>query len=250
MSCWPLSVPEAQAGDAGNRCVVWFRMKSDESVSSMNFDVYYPAEEGSFEGQGGDVVCQIAIPGSTLDAFRDRDLDGENILTAGVLRVNSFTGPLDLVACSWIYNSAPPSKSDFLIAVTDAALITEDFEEIDIVPVPNVRVDRVECPGQLPGDLGTTTTTTTSVGVSSTTTMLLPTTTLIATGNSCGQPTSSGRRPTSGDALFVLRAAVGLVECDVCLCDVDGSGRVASSDSLRVLQAAVGISVPLNCPPC
>jgi hypothetical protein len=244
--------PPATAGESDGRCVVWFRMKSDEAVSSINFDVFYPGADGSFEGEGSGVVCDIAISGSTLQAFRDHDIDGQNFLSAGLLRLNSFTGPRDLAACSWVFPGDAPKPGDFLIAVTDAALVTPDLDEINIRPFPIVRADRVECPGQLPSGLttSTTTTTTTSLPVGSTTTIPLTSTTLIATGDLCGSPTGNPDGPLAGDALFVLRAAVGLVGCADCLCDVDSNGRVATSDALRVLQAAVGNGGDLSCPPC
>jgi hypothetical protein len=53
----------------------------------------------------------------------------------------------------------------------------------------------------------------------------------------------------SGDALLVLRAAIGqAVECPFYLCDTDGDARVRTSDSLRVLKRAVGQSVVMACP--
>jgi len=47
-----------------------------------------------------------------------------------------------------------------------------------------------------------------------------------------------------------LRAAVGASVCELCVCDVNGSGEVTASDALAVLQAAVGLDVTLDCPPC
>lgn len=59
---------------------------------------------------------------------------------------------------------------------------------------------------------------------------------------------------TSGDALFVLRAAVGSRSCDACLCNVDASVNgpaVSVSDALRVLRHAVGAAgANLACPAC
>jgi hypothetical protein len=54
----------------------------------------------------------------------------------------------------------------------------------------------------------------------------------------------------AGDALFVLRTAVGVQPCNLCVCDVNGSGGVTSSDALLVLRKAVGQSVNLDCPGC
>jgi hypothetical protein len=68
-------------------------------------------------------------------------------------------------------------------------------------------------------------------------------------GCRCGAPLSRGDLPLAGDAFFMLRVGVGLAECPLCECDVDGNGRVSASDALRGLQAAVGLPVtPLLCP--
>jgi len=50
------------------------------------------------------------------------------------------------------------------------------------------------------------------------------------------------------DALYVLRSAVGLEQCTLLVCDVNGDLRVRASDALRLLQWAVGLPVVLNCP--
>lgn len=98
----------------------------------------------------------------------------------------------------------------------------------------------------------TTSTTTTSVGEPTTTTTL-------GGGGVCGDPvaltagTAIEELPlavNATDGLFVLRASVGLASCDVCVCDVNGSGSVSATDALAVLQIAVGQPVPLQCPPC
>lgn len=65
----------------------------------------------------------------------------------------------------------------------------------------------------------------------------------------CGYPLNPDLiDPTVADALFVLRAAVQLADCDARVCDVTSSGAVESSDALRVLRAAVGIPTLLACP--
>lgn len=66
----------------------------------------------------------------------------------------------------------------------------------------------------------------------------------------CADPDASGAVNAS-DALVVLRVAVALESCDLCVCNVDSSpGPVGASDALRVLSAAVGLPVELSCPPC
>ena len=66
---------------------------------------------------------------------------------------------------------------------------------------------------------------------------------------SCGDPDDSGRL-TATDALFTLRAVVGLAICDPCVCDVNNSGGpLAASDALVSLRASTGGGV-VQCPAC
>lgn len=77
---------------------------------------------------------------------------------------------------------------------------------------------------------------------------------------SCGDPialtaafaasTHLGRAVTATDALAILQAAVGLLSCELCVCDVNGSGNLSASDALVTLQFSVGQSGSLLCPPC
>lgn len=66
-------------------------------------------------------------------------------------------------------------------------------------------------------------------------------------GPSCGDP-NADKRITASDALFALRAAVLLVDCEPSLCDVNGSDSTTAADALTILRRAVGISVPMRCP--
>ncbi len=50
------------------------------------------------------------------------------------------------------------------------------------------------------------------------------------------------------DALGVLQSAVGILECDIYRCDVDGNGNVSAVDASKTLLIAVGQDVPLECP--
>ena len=77
---------------------------------------------------------------------------------------------------------------------------------------------------------------------------------------SCGDPialttgfaasTHLGRAVTATDALAILQAAVGLLACELCVCDVNGSATLSASDALLTLQYSVGQSTSLFCPPC
>jgi len=67
----------------------------------------------------------------------------------------------------------------------------------------------------------------------------------------CGAPLTrfgSSPKPSASDALYVLRAAVGLKPCALCDCDVDGSGQIGATDALASLQASVGLPAPSRCP--
>lgn len=53
---------------------------------------------------------------------------------------------------------------------------------------------------------------------------------------------------SAADALFVLRAAVGSVSCQLEICDANHDGSITATDVLMVLQHAVGLNVVLACP--
>lgn len=65
----------------------------------------------------------------------------------------------------------------------------------------------------------------------------------------CGD--ANGDRAISApDALVVLKAAVGAFACQICVCDVDSSGRITASDALTTLRRSVGIPMELLCEEC
>ncbi len=63
----------------------------------------------------------------------------------------------------------------------------------------------------------------------------------------CGDATGDGDI-TAADALSVLRAGVGAVDCPGWVCDVDDSGNVSATDALTVLRTAIGVEASLRCP--
>jgi hypothetical protein len=66
----------------------------------------------------------------------------------------------------------------------------------------------------------------------------------------CGDPDNNGA-VSAGDALFVLKVAVGLASCDNCVCNVDSVGEsTTASDAFRTLRSAIGLPDALICPPC
>ena len=64
----------------------------------------------------------------------------------------------------------------------------------------------------------------------------------------CGDTDDDGRI-SAPDALFILRASVGIETCALSICDVTGDGRITAADALLALQHAIGLPVELVCPP-
>jgi len=64
----------------------------------------------------------------------------------------------------------------------------------------------------------------------------------------CGNPWGSDSDTVnSTDALFTLRASVGLEECNLCVCDVDGNGTLSCTDTLMMLRHIVGLGDVFVC---
>lgn len=65
----------------------------------------------------------------------------------------------------------------------------------------------------------------------------------------CGSPTNpEATKPSTTDALFVLKVSVSAATCDPRVCDVNANGSVSTTDALTVLKKAVGQNVALTCP--
>lgn len=71
-----------------------------------------------------------------------------------------------------------------------------------------------------------------------------------AANGDCGIPVSSGTLPKTSDCLFILRAGVGIGQCQLCVCDTNDSGSVTASDALLCLKIAVGQGQQVSCPDC
>src|ERR1041385_4178294 len=72
-----------------------------------------------------------------------------------------------------------------------------------------------------------------------------PSLTAVASPLICGEPVLPTTSITASDALLVLRAAVGSDQCQLCVCDTDGSLQVTATDALLTLKKAVGQAVTL-----
>jgi len=127
-------------------------------------------------------------------------------------------------------DGTPDQDIQLFVAITDDAFVTDDL----IDPFPAYTF----------GFLGTPHTFTLKDEQG---TMLLQITKAVEAR--CGDPNNSGTT-TAGDALQVLKTAVGTIECLPCICDGDGNGTVASTDALKVLRFAVSGTTPLQCSAC
>jgi len=228
-----LLTPPPGAAAPANSCVFTVSMTSGVDLNNLDFTVNYGNADGIISGEMAHPDCARALNGQAFAGFRD---DQAGHLKVSMIRLSYFSAPVALIGCRFLYDTLVPLPSDFSVTVTTAA---RDGNDENIVPLPNVSVTKVECPGELPEPTTTTTT--------------LPeqTTTTVPTGSgSCGVPVSGGDHPSASDALFALQAAVGAETCELCLCDINSNGSVGASDALGILKAAVGISVELNCPAC
>ncbi|HXC52070.1 MAG TPA: hypothetical protein VN634_14380 [Candidatus Limnocylindrales bacterium] len=146
----------------GLTCHVFLRLADDATLGSLQFDVDYGDAPGSFLGTGGNVECASLIQGS-LASFNDKD--AEETLTAGIISLDGFTGPVNVADCTFTA-SVQPTPADFTIAVTEAS----DPDLNPVEPTPDVViVSPIECEGN---PVTTTTvegqTTTTEPGVTTT----------------------------------------------------------------------------------
>ena len=227
----------------GTLCLVTFRMMDRVLVDAIQFDVDYSDSDSVFVGDESSVACDKS------DAFRlgnFNHLVSDKVLRAAfVSSSEGQTGPYGLMHCSLLSGFVSPRARDFKIRVTDAS--DPGFEPI--LPRPLVSVASIQCPASsaTTTTLFPTTTTSTTTTVSSTTSS---TTTTMALPPSCGRPLAVGIKSTARDALYILRAAIDLEACQLCLCDTDGSGSITAADARRALLVAVDLDVALNCPAC
>lgn len=225
------AVPVAFAG-AETTCVFTISMTSGIDINNLDFAVNYLATGGNVEGTPNRPECVRAVGGQTFASFHDRD--DTSVLSVAFIRLSYFSAPTPLAACRIFYDTTEPTPQDFSINVTNAG---RDGGDGNVSPKPTLVVSKVECPGEFPS-------------LTTTTTFPETTTTTLPGDGRCGFPLSAGTTPTASDALFVLKAAVGGGNCELCECDVNDSGSVAAGDALTILKVAVGGEAELVCPAC
>jgi hypothetical protein len=224
----PAAAPAAQ-------CVFTVTMTSGTDVNNLDFSVDYSnTDGGNVEGSSTRPECVTALGGQAFAAFHDDD--DEDRLLVSFIRLSYFSAPTPLVACRFFYDVLEPLAGDFDVDISNAG---RDGDDNNVVPLPNILVSNVECPGEFPD---TTTTTSTTLDV---------TTTTLGGEGRCGFPVTDGETPGASDALFALKAAVGGAVCAPCVCDVSGDGNVGAGDALTILRVAVGSEpAEFDCPAC
>jgi hypothetical protein len=167
-------------GEAFN-CRILFRLADDVTPGSLQFEADYANAPGGFLGVGGAVECDDLIDDS-IASFNDCDTSActffpakEDVLIAGIVVVDGFTGPINLAECTFRAEGTAPVAEDFAITVTEAS-----EPDLDLIsPLPDVVITEIDC------DAVTTTTlvTTTTIGGPTTTTLPTTTTTLVGPVN-------------------------------------------------------------------
>lgn len=148
-------------------CVVTFRVpQAGLTIGSLQWTTSYHAAPGDFLGEGGNVECASLIEGS-LAAFNDDD--SQRSLDSGVISLDGFATPANVVECSFAATSVPQA-SQFETSGVEAA--APDLVLIE--PAPQVVVGDINCESPATTVIdGTTTTvsgdtTTTVIGVTTT----------------------------------------------------------------------------------
>jgi len=221
-------------------CSIIFHLGTTSSVETMSFDVDYEDAVGEFPGTHV-TTCQTI---NTFGLVSPYDFEDPRLVRIQMIVPSTVKGPKDFLKCTWVTSSEFPVADDF--SVTNQSAEDQGSNMIN----PNVTISNIECSV----DPTTTTTTTTTTTLSTTSTSTTTTTTSTTTSTTmqdqlCGDFDGNDKVLTS-DALNVLRASVGSVECAPCVCDIDGNGVTAATDALFALKYAVGQPIPLNCSPC
>jgi hypothetical protein len=202
-----------------------------DGKASDHIDVHVYAGDGE--------VTTEDFARTSLEAFATIDTSPHGVITDATL---ASTGPLFFdVDVTAALAAALEGEEDFLgfvLATGDnlSATSVDDLGPSAGGP-PGVGGSMMPFLTIVLAEPATTTTTTTST--STTSTSLEP-------YSFCGDASGDGKL-AAGDALLVLRAAVGTGDCPLSVCDADGNDRLTATDAMRVLKVAVGGEASLVC---
>ena len=196
-----------------NDCEIVFSLVDALALGAMDFSVDYSAAPGGFVGSGPDVSCTIDS-GWNLGLANDED--DQRKLTAALVALFGFSGPGQVMSCSYESGAIAPVAEDFVVQVTSAA-------DPATQPVSaNVEISSLSCtfdPAAAPP---------------------------AARVSLCGDGDGNGVI-SAADALLVLRAGILNLTCDPGLCDASGDGMVTAVDALLILKYSLNLPVELFC---
>lgn len=103
----------------GSQCTDWtvtFRLSaSGSAISSLLFDVNYASAGGSFVGTGSTVSCTKQV---LTALFAPNDVEATKTLTLGLVDLDGFSAPRDLVSCKFTGTAGdPPVPGDFVLGI-------------------------------------------------------------------------------------------------------------------------------------
>lgn len=210
---------------AAPTCQLTFRLGTSTPLSTASVFVIYQNAPGDFPGDSTSVSCQLL--NNTLGQISDAD-QTRTLTIVMIGTPTSIKGPKDVARCTFTPTNRFPVPGDFNLSGQSGFDTSLPFpNQVNA----NITISDIDCSGTI-----ATTTTSTS-------------TTTLPGNDYCGDFDGNGIIQVS-DALNVLRGVVGQQPCDLCVCDVDGSGSKGAADALIVLKTAVGILIELGCPVC
>jgi hypothetical protein len=253
-----LVTPDGGEMWTGDATVSW--TASDEDADELSFALMYSADAGASwlpvaTGLTGNeyVVDSDTLPGSDDARIRILASDGANTSEDQSAAAFSVVPKAPRVA---VATPADGETFDVLVPLALSGTARDTFGAL--LPVDS---QRWSVDGEIIGvgndlavrlDVGTHEILLEYLDGESAVASATSTVTITDASDVCGHASGSAADAaiTATDALVALNAAVGLLTCEACRCDVDASGSVVASDALVILNLAVGLDGPRDCGPC
>jgi cysteine-rich repeat protein len=132
-----VGIPVGERCSIGTGTIV-FWVETMAAIGSFQIDIDYSSTGGEFAGSGSGVSCETFREGSDVFLAAFRDDEAHWILTAGVVALETFTGPLDLFHCEFLM---PKERSGARFAVRVVDATDPDGETVSPLPLVGYRVE-------------------------------------------------------------------------------------------------------------
>ena len=119
-------------GGGGNAFTIGFDLVDAVNIGALQFSVDYSGAPGGFDGAADTVSCSDKT--GSLASFNDNE--ATSALSAGLINLGGFTGPLQVVTCAFTSTGTAPVPADFVLTVEDAA----QPDLTPILPLPTINV--------------------------------------------------------------------------------------------------------------